>query len=76
MRGLALIIREYLDQLIKAIIYSGAQFCLWGLADCLADGFSQSDLIPVRQKLNNAVSRMRINIYGAVILRMNGVSQN
>ena len=32
-------------------------------------------MIPVRQKLN-AVSRMRINIYGAVILRMNGVSQD
>ena len=64
-----------LDQLIKAIVDSGAQCCLWGLADCLAAGFRQSDLIPVRQKLN-AVSRMRINIYGAVILRMNGVSQD
>ena len=67
MRGLALIIREYLDQLIKAIIYSGAQFCLWGLADCLADGFSQSDLIPVRQKLN-AVSLMCIIIIIIIII--------
>ena len=52
-----------------------AQCCLWGLADCLAAGFNQSDMIPVRQKLN-VVSRMCINIYGAVILRMNGVSQD
>ena len=64
-----------LNKFIKAIVNSGALCCLWGLADCLAIGFSQSELIPVIQKLN-AVSRMHINIYGAVILRTNGVSRN
>ena len=53
---------RFLKHSIKAIVDSGAQCCLWGLLDCLAAGFSQSNLIPVKQKLN-AVSRIRINIY-------------
>ena len=61
------------DHTINAIVDSGAQCCLWGLNGCQAAGFSQSDLIPVQQKLN-AVSRMRIKICGAVILRMHGIS--
>ena len=58
---------------VQAIIDSGAQCCLWGWSDCKAAGFQQDDLLPVKQKLS-AVSRLRINIYGAVILRMTGVS--
>ena len=58
---------------IKGIVDSGAQCCLWGWNDCRAAGFREEDVLPVKQKLN-AVSKSRLNIYGAVILRMAGVS--
>ena len=63
------------DHPAEGVTDSGAQCCLWGFGDCQAAGISRRDLIPVRQKLN-AVSRMRINIYGAAILRMKGTSPN
>ena len=58
---------------VQAIVDSGAQCCLWGWSDCKAAGFRQDDLLPVKQKLS-AVSWLCINIYGAVILWMTGVS--
>ena len=60
---------------ITAIVDSGAQCCLWGWNDCRAAGFTRKDLIPVKQKLN-AVSKSRLTIYGAVILRMTGIDSS
>ncbi len=58
---------------INAITDSGAHCCLWGWADCQRAGLQRGDLIPVRQRLNG-VSKSKINIYGAVLLRMFGIS--
>ena len=58
---------------ITAIVDSGAQCCLWGWNNCRAAGFKRGDLIPVKQKLT-AVSKSRISIFGAVILRIYGTS--
>ena len=59
--------------LVEAITDSGAQCCVWGWVQCQAAGFTLDDLIPVKQKLNG-VSKSRIEIYGAVILRMSGTT--
>ena len=60
---------------IVAVTDSGAQCCLWGWNDCMKAGLKRKDLIPVKQRLNG-VSKSSINIYGAVLLRMYGISQN
>jgi hypothetical protein len=58
---------------IVAITDSGAQCCLWGWNDCVKAGLNRNDLVPVKQRLND-VSKSSIKIYGAVLLRMYGIS--
>ena len=60
---------------IIAITDSGAQVCLWGWVECMKAGLKQQDLIPTKQKLNG-VSKSAIEIYGAVLLRMYGLSSS
>ena len=55
------------DCQVTTIIDSGAQCCLWGWQDCRAVGFTT-------HRNFNAVSKLNISIYGAVILRMTGFS--
>ncbi len=61
--------------IIEAVVDSGAQCCVWGWDNCQLAGFKREDLIPVKQKLNG-VSKSSIEIYGAVVLRMCGVSSS
>ena len=58
---------------VTAVADSGAQVCIWSWSQCRAAGFTRGDLIPVKQKLN-AVSKSPITIYGAVLLRLQGIS--
>ena len=58
---------------IPAIVDSGAQCCVWSWTQCREAGFLRSDLIPVQQKLNG-VSKSHLTVYGAILLRIHGVS--
>ena len=57
----------------KAVTDSGAQCCVWGWRNCQSAGITRGSLIPVKQKLNG-VDKSRITIYGALIIRLHGVS--
>ena len=59
---------------ISVLVDSGAQCCLWGLADCQKFGFKMGDLIPSKQGLS-AVSKIGLHISGAVFLRLKGISK-
>ena len=58
---------------IEVITDSGAMVPVWGWSDCKRAGFNRNDLIPAKQKLNG-VCKSTIKIYGAVLLRMYGIS--
>ena len=63
------------SSIIKAIVDSGAQCCLWGWLGCQKAGFRRGDLIPVQQKLNG-VKKSKLTIYGALLLRFHGTSSS
>ena len=60
---------------IHAIVDSGAQCCLWGLKNFHDAGFKLHHLIPFRQNLYT-VSKACIQISGACLLRLGGVSKD
>ena len=58
---------------IDVVADSGAQSCLWSRKEFLSSGFSMKDLIPVRHTMR-AANRASINIDGAILLRLSGMS--
>ena len=59
--------------IITAIADTGAQSCLWAMSGFLAAGFSAADLLPVSVDLT-AANKTRIEITGAVVLRLSASS--
>ena len=54
-----------------AVTDTGAMSCLWGQTNFYRCGFKDSDLIPVKRTII-AANREKINILGAVFLRLSG----
>ena len=52
-----------------------AQSCLWSFKDCLNAGFTRGDLIPVTFSMS-AANKSRIEIIGALFIRLDGVSKD
>ena len=59
--------------IITAIADTDAQSCLWSMSGFLAAGFSAVDLLPVSVDLT-AANKTRIEITGAVVLRLSASS--
>ena len=60
---------------VEAVVDSGAQCCVWGWSECQKAGYRRNDLISVQQKLNG-VSKSKLTIYGALLLRLHGTSNS
>ena len=60
---------------ITVVTDSGAQSCLWSRRAYLDCGFSVKDLIPVKHRMK-AANRVPIEIDGAILLRLTGVSRD
>ena len=60
---------------VDAVTDSGAQVCLWGWSACSRAGFRRKDLIATKQRLNG-VNKKKIRIYGAILLRMYGMTED
>ena len=60
---------------VSTISDSGAQSCLWGLADFYKSGFKKRDLVAVRQKMV-AANRQPLTIVGAMFITLAGTGED
>ena len=62
---------DIMPSYVSVVTDTGAQSCLWSLADFYRCGFKDSDLIPVKRTMV-AANQEEIEIAGAIFVRLSG----
>ena len=62
---------DVMPSYVSVVTGTGAQSCLWSLADFYRCGFTDSDLLPVKRAMV-AANQEEIEIVGAIFLRLSG----